>query len=178
MSGILIKGKDETISISAPDIYGADFKLSILEQSSGTWIIVDQNMSEYQDAFTENNQTIATAAAKGDSMIECSDGSGFAIGDVIIIKNFSYRIVSIQTNNINIHTALKEDIIIDDICNLAGNTSLYYSSINLANVGDYLIRAKSSIFGLDIRDSIRVEPKSMKDMYKDIKNLELAILGN
>jgi hypothetical protein len=29
MSGVIIVNKDETISISVPDIYGADFKLSI-----------------------------------------------------------------------------------------------------------------------------------------------------
>jgi hypothetical protein len=178
MSGILIKGKDEIISISAPDIYGADFKISILEQASGTWIITDQDMSEYQDVYTENNQTISADATKGDTSVLCSDASGFSVNDVVIIKNFYYRVNSVNDNTIMLHSPLREDLVIDDICNLSGNTSLYYVTVNLSNIGNYLIRAKSELFGLDIRDSIKVEPKSMKDMYKDIKNLELAILGN
>jgi len=177
MSGVIIANKDEIISISAPDIYGADFKLSIYSQTDNAWVLSNVQMSEYMDNFTVNEQTVQAVASKDDTVVTISDASNMSIGDVIIIKSYTYRITSIQGNNINVHFGLKEDLIIGDIANIAGNMSLYYIELNIADSGEYLIKAKDTIYGIDIVDSLKVTPKSIDTLAKEIKNLEYAILG-
>lgn len=177
MSGVIIANKDETISISAPDIYGANFKISIYSQTDNSWVLTNQPMTEYLDAITENNQTVSVAANEGDNIVTISDTSLMNVSEIIKIKSYYYRIIKITGNDITLHQALKENLVVDDIANISGNMSLYYIELNIADSGDYLIRAKDITFGLEITDSLKVVPKSIETMVKDIKNLEYAILG-
>jgi hypothetical protein len=177
MSGVIIANKDETISISAPDIYGANFNISIYSQTDNAWVLTNQPMSEYMDVFVENNQTVQSIANEGDTVVTISDASGMNISDIIKIKSYVYRITKIAGNDITIHQALKENLVVNDTANIVGNMSLYYIELNIADSGDYLIRAKDQTFGLEITDSLKVVPKSIETMVKDIKNLEYAILG-
>jgi len=178
MSGIIIANKNETISISAPDIYGASFNISILSQATNSWIITNQPMTEYLDIFITNNQTVQANGILSDTSITISNATNFNIGDIINIKNFYYRINNISGNIITLHTGLQENILIGDIANRSGNMALYYIQLNITTPGDYLIRAKDSIFGIEITDSIKVVQKSIETMAQDIRNLEYAILGN
>jgi len=177
MSGIIIANKDETITISAPDVYGAVFKISIFSQSDNTWVLSNQDMTEYIDIVDENNQTVKTDVNKGETKINISDASEMGINDIIKLKNYIYRITEISSNDITIHTGLKENLVVDDEANIVGNMALYYIQLNIEDTGDYLIRARDSIFGLEITDSLKVVPKSIETMAKEIKNLEYAILG-
>jgi len=177
MSGVIIANKDETVSITAPDIYGANFKISIYSQTDQTWVLTNQPMTEYIDVITENNQTVSADASKGDKIVSISDASAMNVGDIIKIKSYYYRITKIDVNDITLHQPLKENVVTDDTANISGNMSLYYIQINIADTGDYLIRAKDTSFGLEITDSLKVVPKSIETMVKDIKNLEYAILG-
>jgi hypothetical protein len=178
MSGIIVANKDEVISISAPNVYGANFSMSVYSQADNSWVATNQPMTEYIDVFTPENQTVTVAALTGDSIIECSNATNFIINDVIQIKDHIYKIKEISGNIVTINNKLYEDINPGDIFNRVGNMSLYYITLNIESSGDYLIRAKESLYGLEITDSLKVVPKSVEDMYKDIKNLELAILGN
>jgi hypothetical protein len=177
MSGVIIVNKDETISISAPDIYGAAFKISIYSQTDKNWVLTNQPMTEYVDVITENNQTVSANVNGGDTVITISDASGIVVSEIIKIKSYYYRITKISGNEITLHKGLKENIVIGDSANISGNMSLYYIELNIADSGDYLIRAKDAVFGLEITDSLKVVPKSIETMVKDIKNLEYAILG-
>jgi len=177
MSGVIIANKDETISISAPDIYGAEFKISIYSQTDKSWVLSNEIMTEYIDTFTENNQTVSEDASKEDTYVVISDASEMNVGDIIALKNYIYRIVSINGNTITVHRPLLEDLVVDDIANISGNMAIYYIELNIADVGDYLIKAKDLKFGLEIVDSLKVTPKSIDTLAKEIKNLEYAILG-
>jgi len=178
MSGILIANTDDTISISAPDVYGANFKLSLYSQTLGSWTIQDAQMIEYLDSFTVNSQTVASVASIGDTTIDITDATGFTINDTIIIKSFVYRITAISSNSITLHNPVQENLIIGDIANASGNMSLYHITLNISDIGNYLIRAKDMVYGIEITDSVKVVEKSIETMVRDIKNLEYAILGN
>jgi hypothetical protein len=178
MSGVLIANKNETISISAPDVYGADFKISIYSQSSNEWVLSNAPMQEYIDNIVSVSEYITENVPKDATSIPVSDSSGFHIGEIIKIKNFFYRISKIENNIIYTHVSVYEDLERNEIIENAGNMSLYYIEVNLSEPGDYIIRAKDSLFGLDITDSLKVVPKSIEAMAKEIKNLEYAILGN
>jgi hypothetical protein len=130
-------------------------------------------MTEYLDDFVENNQTVSEDAAKEDTNVVISDASEMTVGDIITLKNYTYRIVAINGNTITIHIPLLEDLAVDDI----GNMAIYYIELNIADVGDYLIKATDLKYGLEIVDSLKVTPKSIDTLAKEIKNLEYAILG-
>ena len=177
MSGVIIANKDETISISAPDIYGANFKISIYSQADKAWVLSNQDMTEYMDAFTENNQTVNAQASKESTVVTLSDAADMNIGDIITIKSYTYRIIAITGNDITLHTGLLEDVAVDDAANRSGNMGIYYIELNIADSGDYLIKSKDLKYGLEIVDSLKVTPKSIDTLAKEIKNLEYAILG-
>jgi hypothetical protein len=178
MSGVLIANKDEKISISAPDIYGASFKISIFSQETNLWVLSNEQMIEYTDPVPVVESSSAEDRPKDSSTLEIQDASNFIAGEIIKIKNFIYRILKKENNTLFLHKPLFEDIEIDDVVTLVGNMSLYYINVNLPDSGDYLIRAKDNIFSLDITDSIKVVPKSIERMVNDIKTLEYAILGS
>jgi len=170
MSGIIVANNNETISISAPDTYGATFNISVYSNATNTWVLVNQPMTEYMDNFTIDNQTVAVAALTGDTLVTISDAINFLPGDIINIKNFYYRIKSITANVLTLHIPLMEDLVIGDIANKAGNMSLYYIQVNIPTIGEYLIRAKDSTFGLEITDSLKVVEKSIETItYNLIK---------
>ncbi len=178
MSGVLIANKDETISISAPDIYGANFKISIFSQSLNTWLISNKVMEEYEDVVDAAETYVAIPKPKDDNNLEVNNSSLFFIGDIIKVQNYFYRIINKENNILFLHTTLKEDISENDLVTKRGNMSLYWVQVNISEPGDYIIRAKDSVFGLEITDSIKVVPKSIETMAKEIKTLEYAILGN
>ena len=177
MSGVLIAKQNETISISAPDIYGANFKLSIFSQKNNNWILSNQEMLEYIEEVEEYSTNISNNFLKEDIIIEVEDASFFDISDIIKINSFYYRITKIESNLLTLHTSLKEDIPESSPVERVGNLSLYYLIVNIEEPGDYIIKAKDSIFGISITDSIKVVPKSIDTLANDIKNLEYAILG-
>ena len=177
MSGVIIANKEEIISISAPDIYGANFLISIFSQDTNSWVLSNTQMLEYIDLVEDFSTTVAVPKGLGEDRAELNE-TDFVVGDVIKIKNFIYRVTKIENNLIYLHSPLKEDVIEGDEVYRVGNMSLYYIKVTLSDAGDYIIRAKDQVFGLEITDSIKVVPKSIDTMAKEIKTLEYAILGN
>ena len=131
MSGVIIANKDETVSITAPDIYGANFKISIYSQTDQTWVLTNQPMTEYIDVIITNNQTVTSTASIGDTIVSISDASAMNVGDVIKIKSYYYRIIKIDINNITLHQALKENVVINDTANI--NRAVYSVGNSNAN---------------------------------------------
>jgi len=177
MSGVIIANKDEVITISAPDVYGADFKISIFSQVNSSWELTNEEMREYLDVVDDIKTNIIGDYVIGNDKIEVKDVNGLAIGSIVSLSNYYYRIIGIVNNFIYLHKGLFSDLSDNDELVLEGNMSLYYCNVNIAEPGDYLIRARDSVFGLEIIDNIKVVPKSIETMVKDIKNLEYAILG-
>jgi hypothetical protein len=177
MSGILIANKNEKINISAPDVYGAVFKISVFSQDTNQWIITNAEMDEYVDATDDISVISNIEGLKGDNAIEVDHPELIEIGYIIKINNFYYRVKAKNNNKLFLHMKLKNIVSVDSQITVEGNMALYYLDVNISVPGDYLIRAKDTVFGLEITDSIKVVPKSIETMVKDIKNLEYAILG-
>jgi len=178
MSGVLIANKDETITISAPDVYGANFSISIFSQESKEWVVSNQTMFEYKETIMSASTLISSDALKDDETIEVEDASVFYIGDIILISSYIYRIINIVDNIISLHISLRNNLYISTLVKRTGNLSLYYAKVNLSEIGDYIIRAKAPADGLEITDSLKVVPKSIETMANEIKTLEYAILGS
>ncbi len=177
MNGILIKDKDEIITISCPQRYEAQFKLSVLRQTDNEWVVSNLDMNEVLEPFDNLSTTIVGDFLKGVDSIEVSDSTGIVVADKLKLLNFVYDVKNIDGNFITI-TNLKEDIVDGTSLDRSGASGLYQVTVNLDTVANYVFTAKDSKFGLQVTDSIKVEPRSVEQMYKDIKNLEYAILGS
>ena len=173
-----VANKNERVAINFPNYFDAQPKVSIMKEIDSAWVVQEQSMTEFIDSsIVANNTTVSFGSVKGNKSVTISDATGFVIGDVVQVKNYYYRIVGINGVTITLHTELYENVIIGDIFNRSGNTGVYYYNVNIADVGDYIVKSESTKFSITATNYLKVVSKSADDMYRDIVNLELAILG-
>jgi hypothetical protein len=178
VTGIFIQDEDGTAEIVANGYYGADFKVDIFDQDLNVYLGQNLAMTELQEPITSFSDVTIGNQVQGDVNIALSSVTGLFVSDRIKIGNYIYKVISIIGNNITIEKALKENISAGGNVSKQGNLGIYKISLNIGDIGTYTLIGKDSIFGLTVSKMIKVVPKSLETMYKDIKNLELAILGS
>lgn len=178
MTGIFIQNISSPAEIVTNDVYGASFKVDILDQSDGTYLAQNISMQELIEPITTVSTTVVNNQVIGDAIIELTSVVNIAVTDRIKIGNYTYKIVSLIGNNITLNKGLYENISGGSTVTKQGNLGIYKVDLEIADLGIYTLIAKDSIFGLSSTNMIKVVPKSLETMYKDIKNLEYAILGN
>jgi len=180
--GSIIANKDEIVNISTQDLYGASFKISVLQQETGEFILKNADMEEYKDVLNEGDEDlvfeVAKDAQKNRTLVELKDSEDLRVNDVVSLGDHIYRVKSIKNNRVVLHKGLYEDIAKDSEIKLKTNLALYFIKLKIKEPGDYIIRAQDLKYGLDITSVLKVVPKSIETMSKDIKNLSYAILGN
>jgi len=177
MTGIFIQNIESPAQIVTPGVYGADFKCSIYNQENNTFLMENLQLIELIEPITITTTSITNNYIKDETEIELNSTIGFIVSDRIKINNYIYSISAIFGNNITLSKGLKENITAGDSASKKGNLGIYKLDLLLSDMGDYTLIAKDNIFGLNISQMIKVVPKSLETMYKDIKNLEYAILG-
>jgi len=178
MDGIYIVNEDGIAQIVANDYFGAYFKCNIFNQDDNTYLQENLSMTEIEEPYDTNSTTTDGNHDSGVSSISLSDSSGFSISDRVKIGNYIYKITNIDGNSITTHKPLYENISDGSSVDRVGNLGIYKVSLNIDTLGTYTLIGKDTVFGLNTTKMIKVVPKSIAEMYKDIKNLEYAILGS
>ena len=178
MTGIFVKGVEGISEIIASNYYGADFKISIFNQETETFIVQNISATEIKEPITIVSVSTSANQSIDDINIVLDSITGFSIGDRILIGNYIYKIINIFGNSITIHKGLLENLIGGTSCTKKGNLGIYKVPLTMQDLGEYTLIAKDNIFGLSTVKMIKVVPKSIEAMYNDIKTLEYAILGN
>ena len=168
MRGLFIKNKSEKVSVAAYNYYGADFKINVFDQDTNTYINQDVQMVEGVEPVSDYSTSCNDARTEGMEVISVEDASGLGIGDRISVGNFVYRVIKIDSNNITLHTGLKEDLVGDESVSRVGNMGVYSTDLVVANEGTFLIQAKDSIFGIMHTDSITIAPRSVEEMFSEV----------
>jgi hypothetical protein len=177
MTGIFIQDEDGTAEIVANGYYDADFKVDIFDQETGTYLVQNISMTEVQEPITPVSTNTAGNQNTGDTDIALVSTAGLFVSDRVKILNYTYKITSIIGNNITIEKPLRETVTANSTVTKQGNLGIYKIDLNISELGTFTLIGKDSTYGLTVSKMIKVVPKSLETMYRDIKNLEYAILG-
>ena len=178
MNGIFIKDEDCIAEIVANEFYGADFKASIFDQDNNDYLVENLSMVELSEPLDVNVSTNNTSnQVAGDTTIELDSIDNLSVSDRVKIGNYIYKIIQILNNNITIGKGLYENVSSGTAVTNVGNLGIYKLDLNISTLGNFTLIGKDTTFGLKVTKMIKVLPKSLETMYKDIKNLEYAILG-
>ena len=179
MTGIFIQDEEETAEIVANGYYGADFKVNIFDQENGSYLGQNLNMTELIEPLnTSVNTTNVNNQVIGDKIIQLTSTTGLSVSDRVKVGNYIYKIIGILGDNITLNKGLFENVLGGSPVQNKGNLGIFKIDLTIADLGKYTLIGKDSIFGLHTTKMIKVVPKSLETMYKDIKNLEYAILGS
>lgn len=178
MTGIFIKDQDGTAEIITSNYYGADFKANVFDQSTSTYLLQNISMQELIEPVSAYSSASANNQIQGDTDIEVNDITGLQVSDRIKIQNYIYSVSNIIGNNVTISKGLLENLTAGATISRVGNLGIYKVELNMNSLGEFTLIGKDGIFGLNVTKMIKVVPKSLETMYRDVKNLEYAILGS
>jgi hypothetical protein len=178
LNGIFIINEDSTAQLVSSGYYGADFKVSIYNQEEDEYLQENLSTSELKEPIDSFSTETANNQEKNDTELELKSTDDLNVSDRIQIGNYIYKVISILDKTVTLHKGLYEAVSSDTSVDRKGNLAIYKLTINIDTLGDFTLMAKDSVFGLTKNQMITVKPKSIETMYKDIKNLEYAILGS
>jgi len=176
MVGLFIQD-EEGIAQIITQRYGCSFKTNIYDINNDIYVeegIASSEVIEPVDSFstdTSNNQN------QGDTDIVLDDVTGLVTSDRLKIGSYIYYIKNIVNNTITI-TELLETLSAGTDVSRVGNLGIYNFRYTFSELGIYTLIAKDTVYGLNTSQIIKVQPKSIETMVRDIKNLEYAILGS
>jgi len=175
MVGLFIQNEEGLAQIITQR-YGCSFKTNIYDIANDEYIdegIALSEVIEPVDAFstnTSNNQDT------GDTDIVLDDVTGLVVSDRLRIGSYIYYIKNMVNNTVTITELLETLSAGTDIIRV-GNIGVYNFKYTFSESGTYTLIAKDTVYGLNSSQIVKVQPKSIETMIKDIKNLEYAILG-
>jgi len=178
MTGIFIQNQAGTAEIVANGYYGASFNAHVYNQDTDTYLQENIAMSELIEPVTAFNTSVTSNVNTGDESVELNDITDLNVSDRIQIQNYIYNITNIIGNVVYLGKPLRENITSGVNVERVGNLGVYKAQITVVEKGVFTLIGKDSVFGLNSTKIIKVVPKSLETMYKDIKNLEYAILGS
>jgi len=171
MRGLLIKNAPEKISISAYNYYGANFSLNVFDQISNTYDQQNLAMTEGVEPVTAVTATCNDPRTAGQEIISVVSATGLTVGDRISLNSYIYRIKSIAVgalgDDITLHLPLYSAVVGTETVTLVGNMGVYSLDLTMSTVGEYLVQAKDSVFGIQHSDSIKVVAKSVEQLFTD-----------
>ena len=176
ITNLFVKGEPSVSQIVAVGFYGASFTVDIYDQELNLFIQQNIAMTELSEPITAFSTT-SSAQSQGLKTIDATSITGLSIGDRVQIKNFIYRIIGISSNTLTLNKGLLENVSSGDSIDKKGNMGLYKVDLTLANLGDFTLIAKDSVFGLSQTTMVKVVEKSFETLQKEVKSLEIAILG-
>ena len=175
MVGLFIQNEECLAQIIAQR-YGCSFKANIYDIANDAYMdegIALSEVIEPVDSFstvTSNNQDA------GDTYIVLDDVTGLVASDRLRIGSYIYYVKNIVNNTVTI-TELLETLSAGTDVTRVGNLGVYNFKYTFPELGTYTLIAKDTVYGLNSSQIVKVQPKSIETMVKDIKNLEYAILG-
>jgi hypothetical protein len=178
MTGIFIQNEESPAEIVAVDYYGCDFKVSVFNQDDGTYLAQNLSMSELVEPITNAVTTTSGNLVIGDNIVTLTSSSSFSNSDRVKIGNYIYKIISMINDNITLNKPLQENVASGSSVTKKGNLGVYKVDLEFTDLGNFTLIGKDSVYGLNVSKMVKCVPKSIETMYKDIKNLEYAILGN
>lgn len=178
MTGIFIKNETSPAQIVATGYYGCSFNVSVFNQDTNVYIVQNILMEELKEPISLFTNTTLSNQVISDIFIELNSVTNLNVSDRLQIGNYIYSVSNISGNTIKLTKGLYENISSGTTVQRVGNLGVYKTDLTFTELGNYTIIGKDSVFGLNSSQMVRVVPKSLETMYKDIKNLELAILGS
>ena len=177
MTGIFVKNEVQPAQIIATGYYGCSFNVSVYDQNDNIYLFQNILMEELKEPITAFITNNISNQVISEDLIELSTVAGLNVSDRVQIGNYIYSISNISGSSIKISKGLYENIPSGTTVQRVGNLGIYKTDLIFVDIGIYTLIGKDSVFGLSSSQMIKVVPKSVETMYKDIKNLEYAILG-
>ena len=178
MTDIFILNESSPAQIVTNGVYGADFKVDILNQEDGSYVSQNTNMSEITESVDSFSTNTSENNDMGSTDIKLDSTDDLNVGDRLKINNYIYRVSSINSDTITIHKGLFENVSSGSSVDRKGNLGIYKVDLTFDTLGNFTLIGKDNTFGNRVTRMIKVQNKSITTMYNDIKNLEYAILGN
>jgi hypothetical protein len=155
--------------------YGCSFSANVMDNEDNTYIYENISASELIEPVSSFSANLVNNQVIGDTEIELDDVTDLIVSDRLRIGSYIYAVKNIINNTITINPLLEN--LTDESAIRVGNLGIYSFTFTFDSIGTFTLIAKDTIFGLNTSRIIKVQPKSIETMVKDIKNLEYAILG-
>jgi len=179
MKGILVKGKNELVGLSAYNYYGANFKVDIFDQTSNTYVLKDIPMKESVEPVEDFSTKVVTDTPKDSDIVQVESVTGLNKADRVSIDGEIYRVIDIMSEDtdgdgtddtfrIKLHRPLVTDIAANTDVVRVGNMGLYYVNLFLTKTGVFVIQAKDSKYGIQHSEAIEVKSMDIETMYANL----------
>jgi len=181
MKGILIKGKNELVGLSAYNYYGANFTVDIFDQNSNSYVLKGVNMVESVEPVEDFSTKVAADTPKDSDILQVNSIDGLNKSDRVSIDGEIYRVIDIISENtdddddsndtysIKLHRPLVSDVTADTDVTRVGNMGLYYVNLFLTKTGVFVIQAKDSKYGIQHSEAIEVKAMDIETMYTNLQ---------
>jgi len=166
MGNVVIKGIEEKIFFSASNYYGADMKVDVFDDDLGTFIHQGIPMLEMEEPVTAFSATVTSDAAKDNKLITLDNTNGLVASDRVSISGSVYRITNVSGTNVTLHRGLDTTVITGTSVNRVGNMGIFRIRLIITKMGDFVIQAKDTKFGIQKSDSVTIKDKSIEDMFE------------
>lgn len=179
MKGILIKGVNQVIGLSASDYYGAGFEVSVFDQNQNAYVLKDLPMKENVEPVDDFSTKLVADAPKGSSILQVDSIDGLNKSDRISIGGEIYRVTDITSKDtdsdgnadeffVKLHRETPADLATDTELTRVGNLGLFYINLFLTREGTFVLTAKDTKFGLQHSESVEVKAKDIETMISEV----------